>query len=196
MSLASSTSLPRTIPLRNPRTGAPDGEINVASLDDITAKASSLRDRQRAWDALGIAGRAEIVGRWGQALDALREECIAATAADTGRIRESIAEFDATRSAMERWRVQASEVLAPTDPTPGSMGFISIGRQFRPFALVGVISPWNFPFLLSLIDAVPALMAGSAVLIKPSEVTPRFTAPLLASLQAVPELPLDVVLRI
>jgi succinate-semialdehyde dehydrogenase / glutarate-semialdehyde dehydrogenase len=192
--VTASSNPPRTVALRNPRTGQADGVIEVASHEEISAKATALRDRQRAWDAMGIAGRAEVMGRWGVALDALRDECIAATAADTGRVRESIAEFDATRSALERWRVQANEVLAPTEPAPGSMGFISIGRQFRPFALVGVISPWNFPFLLSLIDAIPALMAGSAVLIKPSEVTPRFAAPLLASLQAVPELPLDVVL--
>jgi acyl-CoA reductase-like NAD-dependent aldehyde dehydrogenase len=53
---------------------------------------------------------------------------------------------------------------------------------------VGVISPWNFPVTLSLIDAVPALAAGCSVLIKPSEVTPRFIAPLRETLQAVPEL--------
>jgi aldehyde dehydrogenase (NAD+) len=51
-----------------------------------------------------------------------------------------------------------------------------------------VISPWNFPLLLGLIDAVPALAAGCAVLVKPSEVTPRFIAPLMRTVRAVPEL--------
>jgi acyl-CoA reductase-like NAD-dependent aldehyde dehydrogenase len=53
---------------------------------------------------------------------------------------------------------------------------------------VGVISPWNFPLTLSLIDAIPALLAGCAVLVKPSEVTPRFVVPLAGSIAAVPEL--------
>ena len=44
--------------------------------------------------------------------------------------------------------------------------------QYRPYPVVGVISPWNFPLILSLGDAVPALQAGAAVVIKPSEVTP------------------------
>jgi acyl-CoA reductase-like NAD-dependent aldehyde dehydrogenase len=44
--------------------------------------------------------------------------------------------------------------------------------QYRPFPVVGVISPWNFPLILSLGDAIPALQAGCAVVIKPSEVTP------------------------
>ena len=44
--------------------------------------------------------------------------------------------------------------------------------QFRPYPVVGVISPWNFPLILSLGDAIPALQAGCAVVIKPSEITP------------------------
>ena len=44
--------------------------------------------------------------------------------------------------------------------------------QYRPYPVVGVISPWNFPLILSLGDAIPALMAGCAVVIKPSEFTP------------------------
>jgi acyl-CoA reductase-like NAD-dependent aldehyde dehydrogenase len=57
-----------------------------------------------------------------------------------------------------------------------------------PYGLVGVISPWNFPFLLSMLDTIPALLAGCAVLVKPSEVTPRFVAPLMASVREFPEL--------
>ena len=44
--------------------------------------------------------------------------------------------------------------------------------QYRPYPVVGVISPWNFPLILSLGDAIPALLAGCAVVIKPSEITP------------------------
>jgi acyl-CoA reductase-like NAD-dependent aldehyde dehydrogenase len=54
--------------------------------------------------------------------------------------------------------------------------------------LLGVVSPWNQPFLLSMIDAVPALLAGCAVIVKPSEVTPRFIEPLMRSVSHVPEL--------
>ena len=43
---------------------------------------------------------------------------------------------------------------------------------YRPFGVVGMISPWNFPVILSLGDAIPALLAGNAVVIKPSEFTP------------------------
>jgi acyl-CoA reductase-like NAD-dependent aldehyde dehydrogenase len=57
-----------------------------------------------------------------------------------------------------------------------------------PYPLVGVISPWNAPLMLSLLDAIPALFAGSAVVVKPSEVAPRFARPLMETVRAVPEL--------
>jgi acyl-CoA reductase-like NAD-dependent aldehyde dehydrogenase len=57
-----------------------------------------------------------------------------------------------------------------------------------PYQLVGVISPWNGPLMLSCLDPVPALFAGSAVIVKPSEVAPRFVEPLMETIRAVPEL--------
>ena len=44
--------------------------------------------------------------------------------------------------------------------------------QYRPHPVVGIISPWNFPLILSVGDAIPALQAGCAVVVKPSEFTP------------------------
>ena len=52
-----------------------------------------------------------------------------------------------------------------------------------PYSLVGVISPWNFPLTLSMIDTIPALLAGCTVIIKPSEVTPRFVEPVMAAIK-------------
>ena len=50
---------------------------------------------------------------------------------------------------------------------------------------MGVISPWNLPLILSTIDTIPALLAGCAVVVKPSEITPRFVAPLVTSINSV-----------
>ena len=54
-----------------------------------------------------------------------------------------------------------------------------VGRpQLVPYAVVGIIAPWNFPIVLSMIDLIPALAAGCGVVLKPSEVTPRYVEPL------------------
>ena len=68
----------------------------------------------------------------------------------------------------------AAEFLAEESPTPHLLP-LRVKRLrivYRPFGVVGMISPWNFPVILSLGDAIPALLAGNAVVIKPSEITP------------------------
>ena len=68
------------------------------------------------------------------------------------------------------------------------MPTVAIESQVVAYPLVGVISPWNAPLMLALLDAVPALFAGSAVLLKPSEVTPRVIETLFETVREVPEL--------
>ena len=68
------------------------------------------------------------------------------------------------------------------------MPSVTFRTQLVPYPLVGVISPWNGPLMLSCLDPVPALFAGSAVIVKPSEVAPRFVEPLMDTIRAVPEL--------
>jgi acyl-CoA reductase-like NAD-dependent aldehyde dehydrogenase len=68
------------------------------------------------------------------------------------------------------------------------VGFIQLQQEFVPYPLVGVISPWNFPLLLSTIDVIPALLVGCAVVVKPSEIAPRFIQPLIKTIASVPNL--------
>jgi len=62
------------------------------------------------------------------------------------------------------------------DEHPRSFNPLAVTKKltttYRPYPVVGVISPWNFPFMMPALDALPALAAGAAVLVKPSEVTP------------------------
>jgi len=93
-------------------------------------------------------------------------------------------ELDGAIASLRGWAAQAPHLL-PTGWTPGrSAPHIRHAPQFVPYAVVGVISPWNFPLTLSMIDTIPALLAGCAVIIKPSEVTPRFARPLMAAIEA------------
>jgi acyl-CoA reductase-like NAD-dependent aldehyde dehydrogenase len=92
------------------------------------------------------------------------------------------------KEVYEGWaRVIAND--APPDWVQGrGMPSVRHSAAWKAYPVVGVISPWNFPLLLGMIDAVPALLAGCAVVVKPSEVTPRFIAPVVAALIEVPEL--------
>ncbi|MFI6500856.1 aldehyde dehydrogenase family protein [Nonomuraea typhae] len=173
--------------VRNPLTGETDRLLAPPSPAQLSATAAGLRAAAPAWRE---ADRAAVLSRFGAAL-AAADDLLAALVADTGRTGESILERQIVAGMIERWVRQAPALLAPPEEQPAGLPGIVVGGEAVPYELVGVISPWNFPLLLGLIDAIPALAAGCAVLVKPSEVTPRFIEPLM---RLVPDdLPLRVV---
>ena len=172
----------------HPRGGAPH-RAEARTPDEIAAVAAGLADAQAEWSALGLAGRTEALRRWRAKLEGARAEIVAALAEDTGRTALAHAEFEGSVRRIGYWSDKAPELLGAR-----SSGFSEVAPSVRyehhltPLGVVGVIGPWNFPLLLVMIDAVPALTAGCAVLAKPSEVTPRFVEPLARTVESVPEL--------
>jgi succinate-semialdehyde dehydrogenase / glutarate-semialdehyde dehydrogenase len=161
--------------VRNPRTGVFDYQIQAADNADVAAAAALSRARQPAWLALGVAGRCLALQKLADAMEAAADRVVAALAIDTGRTAIAVREVMGVIGSIRSW-VDKMPGLSVCDEwvenPPGNR--LKHKTQLVPYALVGVISPWNFPMVLSFIDAVPALLAGSVVLIKPSEVTPRF----------------------
>jgi len=138
-----------------------------------------LRGVQPAWEALGPAGR----GRWlGRLRDWLFDNDVRVAELlqrETGKPwQEARLEVPFAVDLLEFYRKRADSFLAASHPRPHNL--LSAGKRltigYRPFPVVGVICPWNNPVLLALADAVPALLAGAAVAIKPSELTPLTTA--------------------
>lgn len=177
---------PLVLGVRNPRSGAVDYSIRCASAAEIEVLAAQLRDAQPGWAAAGFAGRAAVLREFADALLLRRDALIAALTVDTGRAGISVGEVDSAIRNIRRWADQAESLVVETEFPSKLLPTVTIRDQYVPYALVGCISPWNFPVTLSFIDAVPALMAGCACLIKPSEVTPRFIAPVLEALESVP----------
>lgn len=178
----------REMPVRNPRTGEDDYVIHPLDATALAELAGRLRKAQPAWAAAGVAHRAQVLREWAKQLLAAPSAVIEALSTDTGRRRLAASELQALRGMVEGYAGMASTLLAPSAERNSVVPGIAIDTELVPYQLVGVISPWNFPFLISMLDAIPALMAGSAVIVKPSEVTPRFIAPLMESVRAVPEL--------
>jgi acyl-CoA reductase-like NAD-dependent aldehyde dehydrogenase len=176
------------IPVRNPRTDAEDYFIMPPSASELREKVLKLRAAQAAWQGRGVEGRIEVMQRWKEAVERHHGEMIDALIADTGRKHETLLEASLLASSIERWCNHARQFFAPSAARPSSVPFIEVHQGLQPFQLVGVISPWNFPLLLSIIDAIPALLAGCTVIVKPSEITPRFIEPMLAGIGDVPEL--------
>ena len=180
----------RTLPVRNPRTGEIDFNLNVADATEVAGKAARLRANQVAWGAMPLAGRIAVMQRFlGEV--ARRKDAIAqADAADTGGCHTSYLQGFITMGNIGGWIEDAQAALdaASYEGPSKAMPSVSVRTQFVPYPLVSVIGPWNAPMMLVLLDAIPALFAGCAVLIKPSEVTPRWIAPLFEAVAQVPEL--------
>jgi succinate-semialdehyde dehydrogenase/glutarate-semialdehyde dehydrogenase len=180
------------IPVADPRTGRIDLWLHPSDSGTVAAVAADLRAAQVQWSAGGLAARTAALSRWADAIEAARSEIVAALARDTGRWSMSEREVEGAIRNIRRWARLASELLSGDlkgeEKASALIETVRYQIQYVPYGLAGFISPWNFPVTLSLIDAVPALAAGCAVMIKPSEVTPRFVAPLVATLEAVPEL--------
>ena len=182
------------IAVTNPRTGEVDFHVSPASPKDIDQHCQSLRHHQKAWAQAPLDKRVQVLRSFTQAIADASQSLTKALIDDTGRRGLSIMEVGTIGAAIERWIKIAEDNHAPQQGQSSALPFIHYTIEKRPYELVGVISPWNFPLTLSLIDAIPALLAGCAVIIKPSEVTPRFAQPLRAIINTIPEL--DAVLTI
>jgi acyl-CoA reductase-like NAD-dependent aldehyde dehydrogenase len=178
------------LPVLNPRTGQPDHHITPLESHEVAAIATRLRAAQPVWAAQPLATRLEALGRLATALKTHAPALTKALETDTGRRHISRVELMGVEGMIARWQREAPALIAATEAAdiPTAIPSVRAGTRLHPYPLVGVISPWNFPLTLALIDTIPALAAGCAVLLKPSEIAPRFIRPLNAAIAEVPEI--------
>jgi acyl-CoA reductase-like NAD-dependent aldehyde dehydrogenase len=177
----------RRLQARNPRTGTLDFEFAAASSDEVAACSAALRAAQPAWHALGIEGRSAALVRLATAFAQHGSPLCEALQHDTGRERIAHIELAAVQGLVHL-NVHHASRLTPQTWQPASLPDILGRQQYVPYPVVGIIAPWNFPVILSMIDAIPALLAGCAVALKPSEITPRYAEPLKSLIHSIPEL--------
>jgi succinate-semialdehyde dehydrogenase / glutarate-semialdehyde dehydrogenase len=174
--------------IKNPRTGQYYYEIFPPTFEELKSKINFMREVQIAWKESGIEHRIKALQAWKEVVAEYKEELIDAICMDTGRKWETILEVDLVASSIYRWSNISRDFFSVTERKTSSIPFLEIEQGYEPYPIVGVISPWNFPLLLSLIDTIPALLAGSCVIVKPSEITPRFIEVLQKTINQVPDL--------
>jgi acyl-CoA reductase-like NAD-dependent aldehyde dehydrogenase len=150
---------------------------DVPDMGASTVEESSrlLRDAQPPWEASGAAGRAAWVGRFRDWIVDNEDRLVELLRQETGKPwHEASLEITASLDILNYYAERTERFLADRTPRPHSlMGATKRLRVVhRPYPVVGVITPWNFPIAVPMLDVIPALMAGCAVLTKPSEITP------------------------
>jgi acyl-CoA reductase-like NAD-dependent aldehyde dehydrogenase len=173
----------QTIDVENPATGAVIRTLPVTTPDDVRAMAERARAAQPGWEALGFEGRGRVLRRMQKWVVDNADRVVQTIVDETGKTHEdaSVVELAYGAGALGFWAKHAPDYLA--DEKVRTANPFVLGRKltvrYAPVGVVGVIGPWNYPMTNSFGDAVPALAAGNAVLLKPSEITP-LTSLLLA----------------
>ncbi len=167
--------------IKNPATGSVAGEVRWTDPADVPHIAASLNAAQKEWEARGPKGRAKVLARYAVWLGEHRAEIEKLLMEETGKSAVDAAQEVLLVIMITSYYIKTmAKALAP-ESCPASLPFLAIKRitvHYRPRPVVGIIAPWNYPVALALMDAVGALAAGCAVLLKPSERTP-LTAELL-----------------
>ncbi len=173
----------KQIPVRNPRNGELDYQIDCWESAELLTRANDLRTAQEQWLEAGVASRCARLAQWRAAIASRQDDIATALCVDTGRRSFARLEVHKILGLLDHWIERAPQLLAAAAPAQSAMQpTVRYEHRLVPYPLVGIISPWNVPLILALIDAIPALAAGSAVMLKPSEITPRFAAPLAETL--------------
>ena len=164
-----------TIEVRSPADGRLVGTVPKHDAGAVGALAAELRTAQPAWDDLGPDGRRRVLLRWVDwVLDHDRRLGELAQAESGKAWGDAAFETTAVVEIINYYAGHAAEFLRPRKVRPsGPAGAAKrLELHHRPYPLVGIITPWNSPLGNPVLDGIGALMAGAAVLCKPSEVTP------------------------
>jgi acyl-CoA reductase-like NAD-dependent aldehyde dehydrogenase len=171
------------IAVENPATGEVIAHVPDLGPEQVAELARAARAAQPAWEALGFEGRGRVLRRAQKWVVDNVDRVIETIVSETGKTYEDalIVEVMYGANALGFWAKHAPSYLA--DERIRSSSPLLKGKKmllrYRPIGLVGVIGPWNYPLTNSFGDCVPALAAGNAVILKPSEITP-LTSLLLA----------------
>ena len=177
-------SAPRVIECINPATGAKTGEVPVFSTQAVQAAVRDARSAYGAWRRLSFKERAELLLRGRDRILDHREELTELLIEETGKVHgDAAAEFLCFCDTVGYYGKHGPQFLADQKISLHLLKNKRVKSVYEPRGLVLNISPWNFPLDLAINPAVPALLAGNVVIIKPSELTPRIAVRLVELLR-------------
>jgi acyl-CoA reductase-like NAD-dependent aldehyde dehydrogenase len=160
----------------DPATGEEIGRAPLTSAADVRRAIVSARRVQPAWAKLSFRERARVILRARQLMLDERDDIALLISRETGKpIAEALSmEIVPTLDAMHYFAHASQDLLRPQKIDIGQYGLMGRSSRivFRPLGVIGIISPWNFPLATPADEVVMALMAGNAVVLKPSELTP------------------------
>lgn len=168
---------PAEFEVHNPVTGELIGRLPNSSPAEVAAAADRARRAQSLWAAVPVKERCRMIDRFANLLHGpRREDLIKVIRQENGKVYSgAFAETAVIVSTCDYYTKNAEKWLRPERRVPFVRGIYRGHVHRKPLGVVGNISPWNYPLVLSLMDMIPALLAGNSVIFKPSEITPYST---------------------
>ncbi len=150
------------------------GSVEVQRADDVVLAVECARKAAPEWAATSHAERRKVLERALRALVVHQDDFVDVIVEETGKPREEAlaTEILPACDALQFYAKRAKRILADRSVPLHLTKTKRLCIHYQPLGVVGVITPWNVPFLLSLNPTVQALAAGNAVVLKPSETTP------------------------
>ncbi len=160
----------------SPLTGEVIGEVPIGNAQDVEAAMAECRRVQRRWAATPIKERAAVLLRYHDLVLDHQDELLDLIQLENGKARVWAFEEIMDQAITARYYARlAPGALKPHRRLTAMPGLVSATEHHVPKGVVGVISPWNYPLVLAVSDALAALVAGNGIVIKPDSQTP-FTA--------------------
>ncbi|MBN9105158.1 MAG: aldehyde dehydrogenase family protein [Propionibacteriaceae bacterium] len=183
------TMTPATMTVRRPFDNGFHGDVEVATPHDVRVAAATAGVAQAEWADTPVRERAAVFKRLASLILRDRDRILDSIQDESGKARLNAFEevMDAARGVRVFANTAASALAEQRRPGAIPVLTRTVERHV-PVGVVGMISPWNYPFNLPATDSAQALLAGNAVVLKPDSQTP-FTALLLADLLAEAGLP-------
>lgn len=176
---------PSPFPSRSPLDGSALSDVEPTAPASIAEIVATARKAQKSWAALSVRDRVDAISKVKRRLLSRAEEIAELVHKECGKPIEeaALAEVLPNADLVDYWTTSIEELIEPMPVDLDALAYPGkIGRIHRdPRGVVGLITPWNYPVAIPLRALIPALLAGNAVVFKPSEITPRSGA-LVASL--------------
>ena len=184
----------KSISLKSPVDLSPIGQFDVTTAEQVKTAVFKAKKAQLSWAALSYKERAKHLARLQKVMLDNTDLIMNTIAKDSGKAdMECLSEVIGACDAAQYYGKHAGKILKDSSKRPHLFfGMKKLVKTYKPKGVVGIITPWNFPFATTVVPTVQALIAGNTVIVKPSEVTP-FSGQLLGKLVQEAGLPKDVV---
>lgn len=163
-----------SIKVVDPLTGNKLHEIDAHSASDVALRFQSAREAQPAWAAIGGKARARVASQLVDSLIAKQEELMDMLQKETGKSRShAFEEITGALAAISYYAKVAPKLMKRQKVRGGVPLLITAYTEPAPVGAVGIVTPWNYPLALTMMDVIPALMAGNAVVQKADNQTAK-----------------------